>query len=1073
MRIVETFPDINSQLTKQVVRGTLILCSAVSSAFAALSQLDNRKMGNVLKKRRVSTASPEVIARPLPQSAYPTNGFSFPFSSANLFSDSDSGGFIVEAIEEGKMTLPNWLSLNEGELKLKGTFNTFASSAHVVGNLAYLANPDLQIIDISNPFSPTQVGSYYTAREVYVVNNLAYVATSSLLHILNVTDPSAPTVLSNSLSSWGSPYNMHVENNRLYTVTTSNFLIFDISNPFAPTLASRYDTPGNSRGMHVVENMAYISSMNNGMQILNVTNSSAPIFVSNYLTPTSALDVFVVSNVAYVADSSYGLQIIDVSNPSSPMLISSLAVGTSSLFVAGGMAYLVQNAAGLQMVDVNNPSSPALVGSYAPLEFPESIQAIGNRVYLIDNLLGLVILERESILSGTPDSVDIGNYEIEIITKDPEENQVSLTFTVRVEGLPTVSGSIPSLLANVNTPFTYFIDQSVFQDPNGDIVFHSAKIIDQNPLPSWLSFSPIGIFSGTPKEADIGNYTLELSAFDGIIPRLVTTTFSLIVEQYPKVQSPIPNHAAEIDQLYNFTLPEGTFIDEDVSDLLTYTTSTLPTWLTFNSNSLLFSGVPTLGDAGTQVINLHATDLAGATASTSFRLEIENFPDLQNPIPDQLASVGYPFIYTVPANTFSSPNGDPLTYRAVRSNGDRLPNWLGFVGAKLEFKGTPASTDKGQLSLKLLAEDLKGGWIDNIFNLDVIDALSEESTRIQKSFTYTIPSNMINNPQGPVTYTVTLSDNTPLPTWLVFDPLTATISATPPINSEGNYNILINANDGVQTPSLGTVLLTIEANGGPKVANQISNQVAQVGQKYRFVVPDNTFIDPNSDPLTLSATRVDGRLLPGWLSFADRTLEGKPGPSHTGAFSDKTVPLKICATDGNLEDCTLFDLSVQGTSNEEKTLSILIPLFSIGTLGLGWYKKRGLVLNPLNREKYDKGTISAPLSTPFTYLFQADKSKIVQVIAYLGKEPLFGLPIPDGKWMEWPKVEKPIAGGALLPDWLTYDYGKNELESSFDPRDVDRGLYTIRAYGKGEMILEEVKLDVGGQSGKSVEMHQM
>ncbi|WP_199533951.1 putative Ig domain-containing protein, partial [Dickeya sp. CSL RW240] len=84
--------------------------------------------------------------------------------------------------------------------------------------------------------------------------------------------------------------------------------------------------------------------------------------------------------------------------------------------------------------------------------------------------------------------------------------------------------------------------------------------------------------------------------------------------------------------------------------------------------------------------------------------------------------------------------------------------------------------------------------------------------------------------------------------------------------------------------------------------------VAQNGA-FSFTVPANTFTDADSgDVLTLSATRVDGSALPGWLSFnpATRTFSGTPGSSDVGNLS-----IRVTATDSsNASVSTTFALAV-------------------------------------------------------------------------------------------------------------------------------------------------------------------
>ncbi len=73
--------------------------------------------------------------------------------------------------------------------------------------------------------------------------------------------------------------------------------------------------------------------------------------------------------------------------------------------------------------------------------------------------------------------------------------------------------------------------------------------------------------------------------------------------------------------------------------------------------------------------------------------------------------------------------------------------------------------------------------------------------------------------------------------------------------------------------------------------------------------------------------------------------------------------------------------------------------------------------------------------------------------------------------LEWLKTDRPIPwGGSFLPEWLTYHESKNSLESSQGPQPENSGLYTVRFFGSGEVVLEEIKLQVSGQGGHGFEM---
>jgi hypothetical protein len=93
-------------------------------------------------------------------------------------------------------------------------------------------------------------------------------------------------------------------------------------------------------------------------------------------------------------------------------------------------------------------------------------------------------------------------------------------------------------------------------------------------------------------------------------------------------------------------------------------------------------------------------------------------------------------------------------------------------------------------------------------------------------------------------------------------------------------------------------------NQPPLTAQPIANQQAVVGQPFRFVVPANTFTDPNGDALTLSMSG-----LPAGLNFDANAATISGNPTATG---QTTVTLR--ATDpGNLWVSTSFLITVNAT----------------------------------------------------------------------------------------------------------------------------------------------------------------
>jgi hypothetical protein len=95
----------------------------------------------------------------------------------------------------------------------------------------------------------------------------------------------------------------------------------------------------------------------------------------------------------------------------------------------------------------------------------------------------------------------------------------------------------------------------------------------------------------------------------------------------PYVMNLIPNQTAIKGELFTFTIPDTTFIDDDGNNTLTYHAkltngNPLPVWLTFDTIAGTFEGTPPIIE--TLNIRVTATDTAGASASTNFKITVNN-----------------------------------------------------------------------------------------------------------------------------------------------------------------------------------------------------------------------------------------------------------------------------------------------------------------------------------------------------------------------------------------------------------------------------------------------------------------
>ena len=549
--------------------------------------------------------------------------------------------------------------------------------------------------------------------------------------------------------------------------------------------------------------------------------------------------------------------------------------------------------------------------------------------------------------SGTPANADVGTISIKVTADDGNGGTVSDTFTLTVNNsndAPTVANAIADQAATEDTAFNFQFASNAFTDVDaGDSLSYTAKLADDSPLPSWLSFDTNSrTFTGTPANADVGTLSIKVTADDGN-GGTVTDTFDLTVNNdndVPTVANPIADQAATEDTAFNFQFASNAFTDVDAGDSLSYTAkladnSVLPSWLSFDANNRTFSGTPVNADVGTISIKVTADDGNGGTVSDTFTLTVNNSndaPTVANAIADQAATEDTAFNFQFASNAFTDVDaGDSLSYTAKLADNSALPSWLSFDTNSRTFTGTPANADVGTISIKVTADDGNGGTVTDTFDLTVnndndvptvANPIADQAATEDTAFNFQFASNAFADMDvgDTLSYTAKLADDSALPSWLSFDANSRTFSGTPANADVGTLSIKVTADDGNGGTVTDTFDLTVNNdNDVPTVANPIADQAATEDTAFNFQFASNAFADVDAgDSLSYSASLADNSALPSWLSFDtnSRTFSGTPANADVG-----TMSIKVTADDGNGGTVTdTFDLTVNN-SNDAPTVA--------------------------------------------------------------------------------------------------------------------------------------------------------
>ncbi len=269
----------------------------------------------------------------------------------------------------------------------------------VEGTRAYLADSDdgLWIMDVSDPLNPTPLSVYHTPEgplNITLDGSIAYVADGdSGLLILDVSDASHPMLLG-SYDTVGYAFDVAIANGVAFVADGPRLSVINVSQPTAPTLIAALGLR-DARSVDVVGDLMYIADFRapRGLRVFSITNPAAPTLLATYRYDGTAGEARVSGHVAYIAQT-VGLETADFITPTAPSRLASLPLpGNSySLAVAEPYAFVACGLGGLQIVDVNNPAQPQVTGVMPMPGSARGVAVQGNLAYVAADAGGVMVV---------------------------------------------------------------------------------------------------------------------------------------------------------------------------------------------------------------------------------------------------------------------------------------------------------------------------------------------------------------------------------------------------------------------------------------------------------------------------------------------------------------------------------------------------------------------------------------------------------------------------------------------------------------------------------------------------------
>jgi len=272
----------------------------------------------------------------------------------------------------------------------------------------------------------------------------------------------------------------------------------------------------------------------------------------------------------------------------------------------------------------------------------------------------------EIVLSGTDD----------ISSKDSH----SLILDVRPLGTnsPPVINSNPVTNVDELQPYSYQIQAT---DPEGDTLAYNLT-----QAPNWLSIdSSTGLVSGTAPSVDSDtDYPITIQVSDG--SNTVSQIYTLTVRNIPApgnnvpviTSTPIKSVNENAQYVYDVEASDAD------NDILTYSLTTAPNWLTIDSATGLVSGTAPVVSAETNFNVVVSVSDSLDAATQSYTLTVLNIPTANNaPVIDStpVTSVDEDDSYSYQV-TATDVDGDSLSYSITG------PNWLTIDSSTGLISGT-------------------------------------------------------------------------------------------------------------------------------------------------------------------------------------------------------------------------------------------------------------------------------------------------------------------------------------------------------------------------------------------------
>lgn len=262
------------------------------------------------------------------------------------------------------------------------TTNSSISDFIVIDGFAFLASSSgVEVVDLSNPTSPINIGVYEYTVNPFPCWNLFYEEERALLYlccdsdglvIVDVSNVHLLKFVSQIETIAGYPfraYDVFVTQGNAYVTDCDvfgGFGIINVTDPWTPNALSYKPLNEAILGIQVQDQLAYLTARYPLLQIFNITDSANPEKVSELDTANGdSTGNFFIENGFYFAPLRHNLTIVDIRNATNPSEIFYIEHSPSAFymdaFIEDSLLYLACAWGGLEIWQLPTTNQPNIV----------------------------------------------------------------------------------------------------------------------------------------------------------------------------------------------------------------------------------------------------------------------------------------------------------------------------------------------------------------------------------------------------------------------------------------------------------------------------------------------------------------------------------------------------------------------------------------------------------------------------------------------------------------------------------------------------------------------------------------